>query len=612
MQPSTPNAAPYLATTPATPCGKMMMSAPARTLAGAHHAQQQQQQRGIANTTSSCGGQHPSNHSISHHTTGRSARLLDVSLDHGEHHPSSSHSYHDASHTSICEDGRGDYSVMSLSSIADTTFSMDTSVGPSAPPSPTSHLERDLHLSTPPSLHFSRILAPEGSPLQSGGLATPSPNEAVLHLNFEDELRPRVPFHRNSTTSPTPAHLDPVVLFPSGVDSTRTTPVNQPDSSRSPSPSLCCFPPSPSIARASPSASPTAASVQLLSGSRANLVPGNSAFTVPVDRTMARPVTRKPLPAGVTVASSEPAPLWGAGQGRNRYDEDFQALEQIGTGNTSRVYKVRKRLDGMLYAVKVQSLRGERDRRKRLLEVHALAASTNHKHIVQYFDAWIELETLYIRLEHCCGGSVASRFGLDQWKWTEAELMDLLHQVSCGLQHLHSQQMAHMDMKMENIYITQSKDPAEPTWVYKIGDLGLVCFLDDIPEFDLQEGDVRYLDKRLLNHGDHLKEADVFSLGASVYELARNWPLPMNGAEWHSIRSGVLPGLEHLHPELSGLISSMMHEEPCLRPTASDLMAKCDPTRDNTDRGTPNQIHEFEVEIARLKDELNLLRKSHF
>lgn len=60
---------------------------------------------------------------------------------------------------------------------------------------------------------------------------------------------------------------------------------------------------------------------------------------------------------------------------------------------------------------------------------------------------------------------------------------------------------------------------------YKIGDLGLARLCIQQEDTDIQEGDSRYLAKELLNDFDRveqipdLRKADIFSLGAMMYEL---------------------------------------------------------------------------------------------
>ena len=88
--------------------------------------------------------------------------------------------------------------------------------------------------------------------------------------------------------------------------------------------------------------------------------------------------------------------------------------------------------------------------------------------------------------------------------------------------------------------------------VYKIGDLGHVTSMET-PR--LQEGDCRYMAPELLNDDARdLPRADVFSLGLSVYELARHVPLPKNGGEWQALRAGNVPRLPGTSDEFNDIL----------------------------------------------------------
>ena len=83
--------------------------------------------------------------------------------------------------------------------------------------------------------------------------------------------------------------------------------------------------------------------------------------------------------------------------------------------------------------------------------------------------------------------------------------------------------------------------------LFKLGDFGLVASVNSSDGWGdcLQEGDSRYMSAELLQDGPKdLTKCDIFSLGATVYEICRGRPLPPNGEEWHSLRSGSLPVLE--------------------------------------------------------------------
>ncbi len=57
-------------------------------------------------------------------------------------------------------------------------------------------------------------------------------------------------------------------------------------------------------------------------------------------------------------------------------------------------------------------------------------------------------------------------------------------------------------------------------------------------------------------------QCDVFSLGITLYEIISGRPLPPNGDEWHSLRSGKAGMPMGLPAELSKTLHEMMHVSP--------------------------------------------------
>ena len=71
-------------------------------------------------------------------------------------------------------------------------------------------------------------------------------------------------------------------------------------------------------------------------------------------------------------------------------------------------------------------------------------------------------------------------------------------------------------------------------------------------------------------------QCDIFSLGATLYEVCLRRPLPPGGQEWHDIRSGRLSKFlcEEISSELKTIVSQMIHPDPQLRPNAHELLQR--------------------------------------
>lgn len=244
----------------------------------------------------------------------------------------------------------------------------------------------------------------------------------------------------------------------------------------------------------------------------------------------------------------------------SRYRTDFQEIEQIGNGNFSRVYKVLKRIDGCMYAVKhsTRQLCQDTERRKALMEVQALAALGFHENIVAYHTSWFEYEQLYIQME-LCDHSLSTYNS--SCSLTEEEVLVAFCQIGRALEYIHVRGIAHLDVKPENIYVKNG--------VYKLGDFGCATLLDK--SLPIEEGDARYMPQEILNEKyDHLDKVDIFSLGVSIYELLRGSSLPDAGHQ--RLREGKLPLLPSNSVQLQKLLKVMVDPDPIRRPSAKDLV----------------------------------------
>jgi serine/threonine protein kinase len=113
-----------------------------------------------------------------------------------------------------------------------------------------------------------------------------------------------------------------------------------------------------------------------------------------------------------------------------------------------------------------------------------------------------------------------------------------------------------------------------------VGDFGMVCKSEETTL--AQEGDEAYCAGELIN-GDRtsgvfdLEKCDVFSSGATLYELCKGTKLLTGGSgsssEWHDIRDGRLSAtvLDSVSPSICRLLRATMHPDPVQRPSAIDI-----------------------------------------
>ncbi|KAL7551766.1 hypothetical protein ACHAWF_014958 [Thalassiosira exigua] len=294
----------------------------------------------------------------------------------------------------------------------------------------------------------------------------------------------------------------------------------------------------------------------------------------------------------------------------SRFAADFEVVGTLGSGSFGSVFRVRHRTDRRLYAIKSarREARGRADRDRMMREVYALAevgdrdAHDGSRHVVRYHQAWMEGRRLYIQTE-LCEGTLLDEMKRGLLK-DEGRRCKLLREVLLALDLVHESRMIHLDIKPENIFVKGGR--------YKLGDFGLVSTSGEGGnDADVEEGDSRYVSRELLEgDSDDLTkvrqgnpchfpcqsprpggkrserltrarahaQSDIFSLGATVYEICLDRPhpfaLPENGPEWHALRDGHLLPTPRTSSDLRGILEEMMHPDRTRRPSARDLLGR--------------------------------------
>ena len=265
----------------------------------------------------------------------------------------------------------------------------------------------------------------------------------------------------------------------------------------------------------------------------------------------------------------------------SRYRTEYREIATLGTGAFARVVRAVHRLDGTEYAIKrsQREVFAPADAARWQLEAAALAALPAHPGIVRYYGAWAEAgagggTTFYIALE-ACGVSVGTRAAVAGGAaLAEPEVVSIGAQAAAALAHMHRSGVAHMDVKPENM-LTGARDEA----VIKLGDLGLAAPLgaDAAARAPLapDEGDCRYVAPEVLAgtaDATRLDKADVFALGASLYELASGAPLPRGGAAYQDFRAGRVRLLPGVSTGLQRVMRAMLAPAPEDRPAAAAVV----------------------------------------
>ncbi|RLN37896.1 hypothetical protein BBI17_009512 [Phytophthora kernoviae] len=209
------------------------------------------------------------------------------------------------------------------------------------------------------------------------------------------------------------------------------------------------------------------------------------------------------------------------------------------------------------------------DPRQEKAFANLMREGTPHPHIVQYLDDFIEGQTLYFVLEYCAGGDLFSSVNQGQNRRLDCtDALNVLKQVSTGVAFLHRHSIAHRDLSLENVMLSQGG-------VCKIGDFGLSTRTDRVCYERV--GKEYYMAPEVVVPMTVYdpKAADVWSLGMILFILVTGSPLvSLASAENEAFcafkKVGVRKVLEawHMTPLLWENVIELL-----------DAMLQCDPSK---------------------------------
>ncbi len=152
--------------------------------------------------------------------------------------------------------------------------------------------------------------------------------------------------------------------------------------------------------------------------------------------------------------------------------KNFKVMEMVGKGSFASVYKVLRKTDGKVYAMKRVKINkmSRKEIADTLNEVRFLA-SIRHANIVGFYEAFVENNDseLCIVMEFCGCGDLAQkieRYKRKRQYINEVKIWGYLIQALRALQILHNNGICHRDLKAANTFLSEDGS-------IKIGDMNV-------------------------------------------------------------------------------------------------------------------------------------------
>ncbi|CAI2366758.1 unnamed protein product [Moneuplotes crassus] len=197
----------------------------------------------------------------------------------------------------------------------------------------------------------------------------------------------------------------------------------------------------------------------------------------------------------------------------------------------------------------------------------------DHKHIIKYFEAFQDRKYVYIVTEYCPNGDLFDYIKnevSENGSFKENEACKIMRTLLKTVNYLHSMNIAHLDIKPENIMLGEDKN-------LKLIDFGISKQMEN-EKFSGIVGSSFYIAPEVIA-GKYDLKCDIWSCGVILYILLCGY-LPFNGQNTNAVLKKIkLCDLNFTHKEFSSisengmeLVKMMLDPDPKTRCSAAECL----------------------------------------
>lgn len=251
----------------------------------------------------------------------------------------------------------------------------------------------------------------------------------------------------------------------------------------------------------------------------------------------------------------------------------FEIIGELGKGAGSVIYKIKRKSDLKVYALKVVQIK-KPDDKKYLVQIeheNKVLSQLDHPYIVKSFgyettSSWFRVTGARLLLELIDGQPLA------EFKVLPINRMvSIFRRTAAAMAYLHQKGIYHADIKPENIMVIGVKEA-------KIIDFGLSWTKGE--ERNRVQGTLEFLAPEQANNKKVDAKTDIFNFGATMYRVLTGKPVPnLRGTQIRAmskVDEFVKPLVElvpTIPPELDVLVRHCVRYNPKERPATMNEIA---------------------------------------
>jgi len=193
--------------------------------------------------------------------------------------------------------------------------------------------------------------------------------------------------------------------------------------------------------------------------------------------------------------------------------ENYDILEEIGTGAFGVVHRCREKKTGNHFAAKFIPVSHPMEKALIRKEIDIMN-QLHHPKLINLHDAFEDEDEMVLIYEFLSGGELFERITSEGYNMSEAEVVNYMRQVCEGVKHMHEKNIIHLDIKPENIMCTK-KDTTD----VKLIDFGLATKLDPNELVKISTGTAEFAAPEIVEREPVGFYTDMWAVGVLAYVL---------------------------------------------------------------------------------------------
>ncbi|NOX89926.1 MAG: protein kinase [Calditrichaeota bacterium] len=244
-----------------------------------------------------------------------------------------------------------------------------------------------------------------------------------------------------------------------------------------------------------------------------------------------------------------------------KFDDRFEILSNPVRRSHSFAFKVRDLEENQTKVVLVipEQIRRDREAFNYLIEQSQLISVLDHQNIARLYQTHTEGRYAYFEMEHVPGSSLKTvKLKRQTNRLNEEEVKWIAEQILNALEFAHDQNILHRDLKPNNIILTSQR-------TIKLIDFGLsepIRQALNLVQDSTASTIILYWSPEQVSGKPLSVRSDIYSLGATLYDLLNGKPPFFTGEVYHCILYQKPEPIEHVSPFMNDLLLKALAKKP--------------------------------------------------